>query len=165
MKGRRDNSREMTIRTATIEDIPQILPLWRQLSDMHSDIEPMFKIVENAEEKFAEYLNLILTKEQFFIFVATENAEVAGYVIITLSTTPEIFVLKRRMYIQDMIVSPKHRRKGVGKKLMDAVMAVAEDKPIEKMDMLVAVKNEKGNEFWKAMGFKPALTYMTKYLA
>jgi hypothetical protein len=30
--------------------------------------------------------------------------------------------------------------------------------------MLVAVQNEMGNEFWKAMGFKPALNYMTRYL-
>lgn len=154
----------MNIRLATTEDIPQILPLWRNLSDTHGEMEPMFKVVENAETKFAEYLNLILTKENFSVFVAVDGPIIAGYVIANISETPEVFVIRRRLYVQDMIVNPDYRRTGVASKLMDEIMGFAKQQQVEKMDLLVAVKNEKANKFWKAMGFEPALNYMTRYL-
>jgi ribosomal protein S18 acetylase RimI-like enzyme len=155
----------MKIRKATTEDTPQILPLWRNLSDTHGEMEPMFKLVENAEEKFAEYLNMILTKDTFSVFVAEENSLIAGYVIASLSITPEVFVIRRRLYIQDMIVSPDYRRTGIANQLVDAILAFAKEQQVEKMDLLVAVKNDGANKFWKAMGFEPALNYMTRYLA
>ena len=155
----------MTIRHATIQDIPQIIPLWRELSEMHGEMEPMFKIVDNAEEKFAEYLNLILTKESYSVFVAEIDSKIVGYIIAGISTTPEVFVIRRRLYIQDMMVSPEYRRKGIARKLVGEVFVLAKERDIEKMDLLAAVKNEESNKFWRAMGFEPALNCMTKYLA
>jgi ribosomal protein S18 acetylase RimI-like enzyme len=154
----------MQIKRGTIEDIPQILPLWRKLSDTHCEMEPMFKLVENAEEKFAAYLSLIFTKENFAIFVAESDSKIIGYLIANVSTTPEVYVIRRRLYIQDMMVSPDYRRQGIAGKLVNVVVAFAKEQQIEKMDLLVAVKNEEANKFWKAMGFEPALNYMTQYL-
>jgi ribosomal protein S18 acetylase RimI-like enzyme len=127
-------------------------------------MEPMFKLVENAEEKFTEYLNMILTKDTFSVFVAEENSLIAGYVIASVSVTPEVFVIRRRLYIQDMIVNPDYRRAGIAKQLMDAIFVFAKEQQVEKMDLLVAVKNDGANKFWRAMGFEPALNYMTMYL-
>ena len=157
-------NQSINTRQATAEDIPQILPLWRTLCDIHGDIEPMFKVVDNAEEKFADYLRLILTKENYTIFVAESDSKTIGYIIANISTTPEVFVIRRRLYVQDMMVSPDYRRQGVARKLMNEVLTLAKAQQIEKMDLLVAVKNEEANKFWKAMGFEPALNYMTQYL-
>jgi ribosomal protein S18 acetylase RimI-like enzyme len=63
-----------------------------------------------------------------------------------------------------MMVSPDYRRQGIAGKLVNVVVAFAKEQQIEKMDLLVAVKNEEANKFWKAMGFEPALNYMTQYL-
>jgi len=155
----------MHIRRATIEDIPHILPLWRKLSDEHGEMEPMFKIVENAENKFAEYLKTILPKESYAVFVAENDSKVVGYVVVSVSSAPDVFVIRKRLYVQDMMVDASCRRAGIGRKLMQPVMAFAKEQQIEKMDLLVAVKNEEANIFWKAMGFEPALNYMTRYLA
>jgi len=154
----------MKVRRATIEDIPQNLPLWRELSDTHGDMEPMFRLAENAEEKFAGYLSLIFTNKNFAIFVAESDSKIIGYIIAHVSTAPEVYVIRRRLYIQDMMVSPDYRRQGVASRLVKEIMALAKAQQIEKMDLLVAVKNEEANKFWRAMGFEPALHYLNQYL-
>lgn len=154
----------MKIRIATADDIPQIQPLWRILMEMHAEMEPMFKPVADAEEKFAVFLASVLTNDNFFVTVAEIDSKIVGYVIVSVSNTPEVFVLRRRMYVQDMVINPEYRRRGIGKELFDAVMKLAKEQKIEKLDLLVAVKNEESNKFWKAMGFEPALNYMNKYL-
>jgi ribosomal protein S18 acetylase RimI-like enzyme len=69
------------------------------------------------------------------------------------------------MYIQDMVIDPTYRRQGIAKKLMEVVLAFAKEQQVEKLDLLVALKNENANKFWKEMGFEPALNYMTLYLS
>ena len=154
----------MTFSKATDKDIPQMIPLWRGLIDSHAQMERMFMPTGNADEKFTEYLLSLLDKDNYLVAVAGSGSKVVGYVIASVSTTPEVFVIRRRMYLQDMVVDPESRRKGIAKGLMNAVMAFAKEQQVEKIDLLVAVKNEGANKFWKEMGFEPAMNYMNLYL-
>ncbi|MCW3125885.1 MAG: hypothetical protein JWO03_1543 [Bacteroidetes bacterium] len=155
----------MISRRANKDDIPQILPLWQDLMDTHAAMERMFMPVEDAADKFAEYITSLLDKESYLVAVAEIDTKVVGYVIASVSNTPEVFALRRRMYIQDTVIDPAYRRQGVAKQLMDTLMAFAKERQVEKIDLLVAVKNEAGNKFWKEMGFEPALNYMNLYLS
>jgi diamine N-acetyltransferase len=152
------------IRRATSDDIPEILPLWRELMDMHAEMEPMFRPVEGAEEKFRVFISSTLANENFCVWVAEVEGAIAGYVIVSMSMTPEVFVIRRRLYIQDMVVALPFRRMGIARALMNEVLHFAQEKGIEKMDLLVAVRNEAANRFWESVGFKPALNYMNMYL-
>jgi ribosomal protein S18 acetylase RimI-like enzyme len=121
--------------------------------------------VENAAPQFGEFVKSLLDKENYLVAVAEIESKVVGYVIGSVVITPEVFALRRRMYIQDMVIDPTYRRQGIGKKLMEMALAFAKEQQVEKLDLLVAVKNEGGNKFWKEMGFEPALNYMNLYLS
>ncbi|MBS1616998.1 MAG: GNAT family N-acetyltransferase [Bacteroidetes bacterium] len=155
----------MIYRRANSTDIPQMLPLWRYLIDIHAPMERMFETVEGAESKFAEFLKSLLDKENYLIAVAEDEGKIAGYVISHVSQTPEVFVLRRKMYVQDMVIEPAYRRQGVARKLMDVVLAFAKEQQVEKIDLLVAVQNEGANKFWREMGFHHAINYMNLYLS
>ena len=151
-------------RKATTDDIVQIIPLWRELMDTHAQLEPMFKAVVNAEEKFAQYLEEILGRENFFVCIALSDGEVIGYLIASLSIQPEVFEFKRRAYIQDTLVKKDYRKQGIGRQLMDLVREFALAQKADRIDLLVADKNESGKAFWAEMGFAHTLTTMTIYL-
>ena len=155
----------MIFRRGNKDDIVQMLPLWQYLVDTHAELEKMFMTVDDAAPKFAEFLKSLLDKDNYLVSVAEADSKIVGYVIASVSLTPEVFVIRKRMYIQDMVIDPAYRRKGIAKQLMNVVMAFAKEQQVEKMDLLVAVKNEGANKFWKEMGFEPALNYMNLYLA
>jgi ribosomal protein S18 acetylase RimI-like enzyme len=155
----------MIFRRANKDDIPQMLPLWRELADIHAVMEPMFIVVDDAEEKFANHLLSLIDKENVYIPVAVIDSEVVGYGIATTSIRPDVFAMRRRLHVQDVIVSPKHRRKGIAEGIVDRIKEYAKEQQIEKMDLLVAVQNETADKFWKEMGFKPALNHMNLYLS
>ena len=154
----------MISRRANKADIPQMLPLWREIADIHSAMEKMYVTVPGAEAKFAVYLESMLDKENTRVIVAEIDGKIAGYVIGTVSTMPDVFVLKKRMYVQDMVIDPTYRRQGIARKLMGDILTYAKEQEVEKLDLMVAVKNEGANKFWREMGFEPALNYMNLYL-
>lgn len=154
----------MIYRRASSADIPQMLPLWRYLIDIHAPMERMFETVDGAEAKFAEFIRSLLDKENYLVAVAEQEGKLAGYVICHVSQTPDVFVLRRKMYVQDMVIDPEYRRQGVARKLMDMVLNFAKEHRVEKIDLLVAVQNEGANKFWREMGFHHAINYMNLYL-
>ncbi|MBS1623100.1 MAG: GNAT family N-acetyltransferase [Bacteroidetes bacterium] len=154
----------MIYRRANSADVPQMLPLWRYLIDIHAPVEPMFEVVDGAEAKFAEFVKSLLEKENYRVIVAEDEGKIAGYVIAHVSLTPDVFVIRRRMYVQDMVIEPAYRRQGIAKQLMSEVLDFAREQEVEKIDLLVAVQNEGANKFWQEMGFHHAINYMNLYL-
>lgn len=154
----------MKIRQATIDDIPQIVELWLGLSEMHAAMEPMWETVGNAEEIHEAHLKTILIKDNYYIVVAEVENNIIGFSTLFLSDRPEVFLIKRIASIHDTYVKVEFRKKGVARKLTEALVSFAKDKGVEMINLSVAVANESGTRFWEEVGFKPTLNYMTMYL-
>ena len=151
----------MIIRKATVDDIPHIVPMWCEMTDEHSAMSPIFAPVADAPAKFAKYLEGVLNKENFYMPVAVIDGQIAGYVMASHGYMPDVFVMRSKVSLQDMMVKKEYRRMGVGKALVNAVRQFAEERKADRVDLQVAVKNESGFAFWKAVGFEPVLTHMT----
>ena len=53
------------------------------------------------------------------------------------------------IYLEDIVVSQQHRQKGVGSKLFDAVLEVAKNKKVKRMEWQVLDWNEPAIKFYK----------------
>lgn len=91
-------------------------------------------------------------------FVAEENEMIVG-VIITGNDG-------RRGYIYHTAVSPRFRRNGIAKALVNAALKALKDLGINKTALVVFEKNADGNLFWESMGFtsREDLVYRNKTL-
>lgn len=147
-----------------MEDIPQLASLWRELSDMHAAIEPMWETVGNALEKHQEHLKVILAKDSYHIVVAEDRNSIIGFSTISLGKRPDVFLKTSIATIQDTYVKPEFRKKGIGRKMTNALIDFAKERNVEMISLSVALANEDGTEFWKSAGFRPILNYMTMYL-
>ncbi len=60
----------------------------------------------------------------------------------------------RRGYIHHLAVHPAHRRKGIGRDLVDKCLATLKDAGIRKCHIFIFSGNERGIQFWEKIGWQ-----------
>jgi ribosomal protein S18 acetylase RimI-like enzyme len=114
-----------------------------------SDYEEIINLWKNTEgvgihdyEDSKESINHFLTKNPRTCFVVIYNdKEIIGTIMGGNDG--------RRGLIYHLVVKPEHRRKGLGKKLLEKTEAVFKEEGIRKIYLLVFKKNKNGNDFWE----------------
>jgi len=138
---------EVEIRHAGKQDMPAVLDLIKELA-----------IYEEAEE---EVVNRVKWLEQygskdhalFRVLLAQYNGEVAGmalYYYCFSSWKGKI------LYLDDLVVAKRHRRKGIGKMLFDHMMKEAKFEEAQQVRFHVLDWNEPALNFYKKY-FNPSI--------
>jgi len=138
----------MRVRQAKREDIEEINRLTVQ---MHDHLGRLVGIEFTQED----------LKDEFFsesdaldgVYVAEVDGEIVGYIAFSTQMREDEWC-GRNYRLEHLIVDEKHRRKGYGTKLLQALLLTAEEKDANvKADTFV--KNTGTIEFFKSLGFKP----------
>lgn len=131
---------EITIRRATIEDCPRMLELVQELA-----------IYERAPDEVTVDLQHFIdsgfgTNPVWWAFVAEADGHVVAFALyyIRYSTWKG-----QKMYLEDIIVTEAWRGKGIGGKLMDALIAEAKEKGFPGITWQVLNWNEPAIGFYK----------------
>ncbi|RZL40910.1 MAG: GNAT family N-acetyltransferase [Pedobacter sp.] len=98
---------------------PEIIKLSPHEIDKFIDLIRVFEDVfemENFRLPQKNYLQQLLAKEDFMVFVAIQNNEVIGG--LTAYTLQQYYVQKPVVYIYDLAVKREFQRHGIGKKLI-----------------------------------------------
>lgn len=138
----------MRIRTAIPEDVHAIYPLASSLATSF-DVE---------ERSFRESFQQILLDDHALLLVAAEGEEVLGYCLGFEHAT--FFANGNIAWVEEMMVSSSHRRKGVGRSLM----AAFERWSAAREAKLVALATRRAAEFYRAVGYEESATYFRKML-
>ena len=139
---------------ATEESIPEIVELWKELTDHHSNIDSFFTRREDAHLNFKSFITELIKSKEAKVFLAIKNAEVLGYTIAKLKEYPPIYLLKNHGTIYDIVVASKHRRKGIGNKLCQEALKWFKSLGLERVELSIAPNNTESNSFWKKQGFQ-----------
>ena len=152
----------MLIREATKEDVPNILPVWRELMEFHAERDPYYVTCDGAEEAFAKYVLENIEKDDACVFVTQKNDEIVGYCQCLVVKTPPVFELKQFGNIADTTVLEKYRRNDIGEQMVERAMEWFQSKGLTRIEVRVAVSNEVSTQFWRKMGFSTYLETMSK---
>lgn len=126
----------MIIRTMNIDDYDTVYKLWTNTAGMG------MRSLDDSREGVEKFLK----RNPETNFVAVEGDRIVG---VTLGGHDG-----RRGYIYHTAVDTDYRGRSIGKSLVDAVMKAFEKEGINKAALVVFGTNEKGNGFWKAMGWE-----------
>ena len=142
------------LRKATMNDIEQTARLSLQLHDLHVKARPdSFRAV--PIDFFRGKLEWYVREENAGILVNDDNGINAFAAVKLLDVESEEKFPRRLCYIDCFEVDEKHRRQGVGRKLMEYIREFAGENGCTSLQLGVAAFNESAHEFYKAVGFAP----------
>jgi GNAT superfamily N-acetyltransferase len=142
-----------SIRPATPDDAPTVLHLIRKLARYEREPEA----VEATAERLREQLSS--PKPPFECLLAFDEDGAVGFALFV----PNYSTWKGLpgYWLEDLFVLPKHRRKGHGKALFEAVSALAQKKGFARIEWSVLDWNETAHRFYERLGARPLLEWTT----
>jgi GNAT superfamily N-acetyltransferase len=138
----------MKIDFANADDLPQLAELLAELFTLESDFQP-------ERDKQLRGLRLILDHPlQGRLFVVRDGTKVAGMAcaLISISTAEG----GRVMLLEDVIMNSEYRGRGLGRELIEYVLAWAKLEKLLRVTLLTDRDNRAAQAFYKKQGFCPS---------
>ena len=132
----------MKVRAATKSDTDVILSLLYDLGRP----KPRTK---SQKEMFEKLVIQYLKQKQ--ITVAEISSEVVG--MINMILVPRLNQTKLELYIPELIVSPNHRKMGIGRALINHAISVAKKKKCYRIRLESGHTRKESHKFYSHLGF------------
>jgi ribosomal protein S18 acetylase RimI-like enzyme len=151
------------IRKATAADIAALAGLNAHVQDEHVAAEPEIYRPAHVREVEARYAE-VLQQRDAEVFVIELDDEPAGLVVMReVRHDGHTFIHPvRQMVVDELVVARQHRRRGLGRALMDAVATRANELGLDRVVLDVRAHNEAAIAFYRAMGYAPLSLRMAR---
>lgn len=147
----------LRVRPATVRDIRKIMPLWEELATLHGDLDPALAVGQGAEGDYAEFLGEAVRRPDTCVMLGEADGRLVAFAVGRIQVLPLPFREQRRGWIQDVCTAPDRRRQGIGRRVVEALLAWFDDHDVTLTELTVAVRNPEAIRFWERLGFE---TYM-----
>ena len=143
----------ITLRTATIDDLNSLVELWWESAHYHQDLDPRFQYATDAENATREFMSKQMESENGCFWVAQIEEDIVGYIEAMMIERPPIFAHRRIGHIGSIYVKVEARRKGIGRSLWNLARDWLVEKGVPTINLGVSSRNPKAFEFWKKLNF------------
>jgi len=144
----------ITLRTATIDDLDSLVELWWESSHYHQDLDPRFQYATDAENASREFITKQLESDDSCHWVAQVDDDIVGYVEAMVIMRPPIHEERRTGFLGSIYVKSDARQKGIGTKLWYLARDWLVTKEIATISLSVAAQNPQAIKFWKKFNFR-----------
>ena len=154
-----------SIRRARTSDQAQLEELLDELDRFHTDGAPWL-LRKPERSRPLEWLQTLLASQHAAVFVADFGACV-GLATVHLRDSPglEIFIRQQHAVIDDLIVHPSWRRKGIARGLYETCEAWAVERKASWVEVNVYEFNAEAYRFYSTAGFQTTMRRMRKPIA
>ena len=151
----------MTIRPATAEDVPQILPLVKAICDQHKSWDPVrFDFKDNVVDMYRTWLTARAKDGRSVFFVAERDANIVAYLIGTIEPEIPIYQQPECGWIHDIFVHPTYRHEGIARQLVTLSVEKFAALGVAQVRLQTAATNETARELFKSCGFRVSTVEM-----
>lgn len=149
----------MEIRPVTENDYAIVAALSAESGELHHQGMPQMLTPDPISEKAFHEL---LANPLYTLLFAVDSGETVGILIYRIDDMPrsDHFYAQRALYVQDVIISQAHQRKGYGEALMNYAVEAAKELGINQITLNVWAFNQSAVAFYEHLGFKPLTVNM-----
>lgn len=128
----------------------------KALNSYYKEIMALYgKFVEDSK-RFAKSNNdsykQILKSKNSFVYVAFINKKIVGFISFSLRAV--VRHPRPILEIEEFFVVPEHRRKGIGKALMNVAISFAKKKKCSRIFLASSKERTDAHKFYKSMKFE-----------
>lgn len=145
---------DIAIRKAVLEDVPEIVELWKELMDINKQYDERFTRLEAGHDEFISFINDHAEDKDCHILVAEADKNIVGYCVALIRPCIGSHI-QRYGHICNLCVSSKYQNKGIGKKLSKETLDWFQQNGISHVEVCVAIENNSAEKFYAKMGFTP----------
>jgi len=138
----------MHISAATEAEIPVLCELLRELFSQESEFTP------DADAQYRGLARIIANPQAGTILVAHDHDAIVG--MVNLLFTESTALGARVAMLEDMVVFPASRGKGMGTMLLQAAFQVARVEGCKRITLLTDAQNAAAQRFYARHGFGPS---------
>ena len=142
------------IEPVTLDQLPAVLPLWRESMAYHAGLVPFFQPAPDGEAAWERHVAVALAKGEGLLLAAWAADEPAGLILGQLQSFAPIFRPGKLGYVSDLYVQSEYRRRGLGRLLFLALRDWLADQGATALDLQVYTANQEAMAFWRKMGFE-----------
>ena len=116
----------ISIRDAHIDDMDQLLRLWKQMQLGHVAYDPDYyrlKDMGTVESRIRAYFSELIKNPGITFRVAEMNGPVLGHIVAKIREAPPIFETEKQLLIETVVVDENHRRRDIFRQLLADVTA------------------------------------------
>ncbi len=156
----------IVVRPATSNDVSQIGGLGALLVEEHHDLDSRRFLPANnrTPADYACFLGRKLEDPDVVILVADRNGDAIGYAYAAVEGCDYMSLRGPAGVLHDMIVDPKYRGCGVGRLLLDAILACLKSRGALRVVLSTAEGNEAAQRLFAILGFRRTMIEMTREL-
>ena len=159
---------EVSLRLAVPQDAAQLGRLAYQLVKLHHDFDPQrfIKIDDPSAPGYGRFLSSRASDPKAIVLVATvqeDGAEkIVGYTYASLEGKDWNDLRDAVGALNDILVDPNFRQRGIAKKLALETFARLEQMGAPRILLKTAAKNELAQRFFHSIGFRDTMIEMTR---
>jgi diamine N-acetyltransferase len=146
----------VTIRRAILGDEPALAELNAFVQDFHVANNPTY-FKPSTHDDVVGWFRGLLEMPMARIWIAVDGDTAVGYVIaLARERSEHVFGRSRRWLEIDQIgVRPGHRRRGIGRSLVEAVLQAADGDGIRDVELSTWAFNREAQRAFRRLGFTP----------
>jgi ribosomal protein S18 acetylase RimI-like enzyme len=155
-----------TVRAATRADAPAIGRLGALLVRMHHDFDPKRFVAAppRAEDAYASFIGRQIAESSVVLLVAERDGKVLGYAYAGVEGPDYMSLRGPAGVLYDIVVDPTHRGYGVGRLLLEAILAALKARGAPRVVVSSAERNEAAQRLLARAGFRRTMIEMTREL-
>jgi GNAT superfamily N-acetyltransferase len=156
----------MTIRAATADDVPAVLPMVRAICDLHQAHDPeRFQVRPDVLERYASWLpERAGDPRSVFLVAVDQTGRLVGFTVGTIEPEVPIFWIPECGWIHDLWVEPASRRHGFASALAQSALDRFAAIGVKQVRLHTGAFNDTARAAFGRLGFRPCVVEMLKSL-
>jgi ribosomal protein S18 acetylase RimI-like enzyme len=113
---------------------------------------------------YGHFMSAQLDKPDVVVLVADDQGDVIGYSYATIEGYDYMSLRGPAAVLQDIIVEPHYRRRGVGRRLLQSTIEHLESRSAPRVVLTTAEQNAAAQQLFASVGFRRTMVEMTREL-
>ena len=145
----------MTIRPATPDDAPHVLPMVEQICALHESWDAAkYGFLPNVVTMYRSWLTTRANDPRSVFIVAERDDRLVAFLVGTVEREIPIYRLKEYGFIHDVWVEPAYRNEGVARQMTMLAIERFREMGVTQIRLDTAAKNDAARGLFASCGFR-----------